>query len=211
MNQGTDEKGSMASCRFGAISVHGPIPTRLYRAFSEEWQAKALLQGDVFVTTLGRCRQYEKKGQGDPWEAREFYAQTKTVHSEMPEFSVVASRLNVREMGSRAELSHCASETYIWDEHMICMTECMSDEVIQTFGRYYVGILDPLKFFKLVSRRIFHRRRIAHGGMGRMVYRSQVYADLDDPPGPLGYVKDPDVFSNQQEIRIRWDPAERPP
>ena len=47
----------------------------LYRFFEEEWQAKALLKGKVWISTLEKCREYECPQQGDSHEATSTYHQ----------------------------------------------------------------------------------------------------------------------------------------
>jgi hypothetical protein len=45
----------------------------IYRFFSEEYQANALAQGEVWLSTLETCRAYEDPAQGDLEEAHETY------------------------------------------------------------------------------------------------------------------------------------------
>ena len=45
----------------------------IYRFFKEEWQADELVKGNVWISTIETCREYEDPMQGDPDEATMVY------------------------------------------------------------------------------------------------------------------------------------------
>jgi len=47
------------------------IPTVVYRFFQKEWQATAFLSGNVWISTIKKCREYEDSERGDKEEAHE--------------------------------------------------------------------------------------------------------------------------------------------
>lgn len=45
----------------------------LYRLFEENWQAESLLNGQIWISTLERCRSFEDDQQGDQYEGSSIY------------------------------------------------------------------------------------------------------------------------------------------
>jgi hypothetical protein len=188
----------------------------VYRYFAEEWQAKALTQGGVFFSTLNRCREAEEAKGADPEEAREVYAQgVAWGNSESAEMRTILDRLGFVDLhGSNIKLGFNVSMRKIPDAFVICTSEDLSPALAARFGQFCVRLDKPVEFFRrlhraLVHRRAQHHRWYHHGWFDRVTYvPSNGYDDLEDSPGPLGFVKRM-PFELEQEARFLFlpDPA----
>lgn len=182
----------------------------VYRFFQEEWQAEALVNGGVWLSTLETCRTYEHPEQGDPGEAQEtYYSGHITGDGDDPEFVEMARRSGVSVgPGSRnITISNCTRRSSIPDAYVLCTTLHFNPaKMNDTFGNFCVEITDPARFFIAVSnemQKIFH---IREGAAGRVIYRDRHYTGLEKPPGPIGFVKPADIYAPQKEFRMLWIP-----
>jgi hypothetical protein len=88
---------------------------------------------------------------------------------------------------------------------VLCTTEAFDpDELSETFGRYCVAISDPERLFRLLTDRLREDHNVAQAAYGRVVYRDRYYTGLEEPPGPIGFVKPPDKCQDQREVRFLW-------
>ena len=191
----------------GARANVSPLPRRIFRHFKEEKHALALLRGDVWISTLDTCRHHEAMGQGDPDEGLLSYHVT-SANSDSPTFSKVARGLELGGLkfaGKSSSITNCGSTFRLDDAYVLCWTETLSQDVARTFGNYVVEVTDARKFFELVTFRLCIKRKLVERMFGPVVYvPALTYSDLQDPPGPPGFVKRPDGYAGQQEIRMLW-------
>jgi hypothetical protein len=184
----------------------------IYRFFPERWQAEALCNGNVWISTLETCRQYEDPLQGDPEEATHTYNSGHIVGgSNDPAFVEMASRSGIHIGGGCSDItiSNCASVQRLPDAYVLCTTsEFCPQNLSDTFGNYCVKISNPVEFFKHVSYALNDQKIIREGGMGLVKYQNRVYTGLEPPPGPIGFVKPHDQYSSQKEFRLLWVPQE---
>lgn len=184
----------------------------IYRFFPEEWQAESLCKGNVWMSTLETCRQYEDPLQGDPEEATHTYNSGHIFGgSDDPAFVEMAARSGVY-IGpgcSGITISSCKNIQRISDAYVLCTTKEFSPQNLSnTFGNYCVKISNPTEFFKLISIALHKKRKIREGSMGLVQYKDRDYTGLQPPPGPIGFVKPSDKYSPQKEFRLLWIPED---
>jgi hypothetical protein len=180
----------------------------VYRYFAEEWQAKALTQGRVFFSTLNRCREAEEARGGDPEEARELYLQGVAAgNSESPEMRTILDRLGFVDLhGTHIELGFNACERKMPDAYVICTSEDLSPVLAVRFGKFCVRLEKPAEVSRRLHRALVHRCIPHHGWFSRVTYVPfNGYNDLEDSPGPIGFVKRLS-FELEQEARFLFLP-----
>ncbi len=181
----------------------------IYRFFPEQWQAESLCKGNVWISTLETCRQYEDPLQGDPEEATHTY-NSGYIHgdSDNPAFVKIAARSGIRIEGCPdSTISDCTRIQQLPDAYVLCTTRDFCPENLSnTFGCYCVKISNPAEFFKRASVALNKHRKIREGGMGLVKYTDRSYTGLQSPPGPIGFVKPRDQYEAQKEFRLLWIP-----
>jgi hypothetical protein len=185
----------------------------IYRYFDEEAYANALIQGNVFISTLERCRDLEKPGQGDPEEGTHLRCQTYAFgDSDSAQIKEVTSWLPIRiDNSTNIEIASNRLVTRIPDAYVVCTTERPADKTSATFGKYCVEVSRPAKFFDLIDARLHRFRSSGPGEFQRVRYTQLEHYDLNPPPGEIGFVKRPDPYAEQQEIRLLWKYGVNPP
>ncbi len=127
----------------------------IYRFFSEEWEADALVQGKVWLSTLNKCRAYEDAEQGDKDEAHLTYNSGYLVgDGDDRDFVRQAKQAGVKiSSGSiNCGIIDCVRTTSIEDAYVLCTTlEFSPEKLSEKFGKYCVEITDPIGFFHAVS------------------------------------------------------------
>ncbi|OPY69566.1 MAG: hypothetical protein A4E62_01794 [Syntrophorhabdus sp. PtaU1.Bin002] len=189
------------------IDEHGQS---VFRFFQEDWQADALARGDVWLSTLKTCREYEDPEQGDPEEAHEIYKSGHAVGgSDDPEFVEIARRSGIY-IGpgcSNITISNNTMITVLPDAYVLCTTtEFSPDKLGETFGRYCVEITKPGRFFKSVSEALERKVSIREAAVGLVIYKDRHYTGMEPRPGPIGFVKPRDIYAPQKEFRFLWIP-----
>jgi hypothetical protein len=182
----------------------------IYRFFKEAWQADALAQGDIWLSTLNTCRAYEDPEQGDSEEAHETYNSGHAVGgSDDPQFVEVARRsgIHIGPGCSNITISNNTRKTSIPDAYVLCTTtEFSPDKLSDTFGKYCVEITNPRQFFILASESLESVTSIRQAVAGKVIYKDRFYSGVKSPPGPIGFVKPPDLYASQKEFRLLWIP-----
>lgn len=182
---------------------------KVYRFFKEKCHAEALCKGDVWISTLKTCREYEDPLQGDPDEAKHIYRSGYMVGgSEDADLVKVAARSGIM-LGpgsSNITLKDNVSIIMISDAFVLCTTKEFNPEALSdTFGMYCVEISNPSKFMELLSFRLNEMHPLKCSLMGDVAYEDREYTGLEDPPGVLGFVKPFDKYSSQKEFRFIWE------
>lgn len=182
----------------------------VYRFFQEEWQADFLARGKIWLSTLETCRAYEDPAQGDPEEAHETYNSGHAVGgSNDPDFIEVARRsgIHIGPGCSEITLSNNTRKTVLPDAYVLSTTTNFSpDKLSATFGRYCVEITSPKDFFFRVSASLERSIPIKEAAAGKVIYKDRYYTGMESPPGPIGFVKPPDLYATQREFRLLWVP-----
>jgi hypothetical protein len=174
----------------------------------EQAHLDALLAGDVWISTLERCRTHEG-GRGDPGEARvDYRSGTIVADGSDPTLQLMAERSGISIGPDVKEVffSNNASTTQLLDAWVLCTTERFAPKRMEAFGKYCVRIDQPSRFCEVVTNHIVKQCPV-HSSLGRVRYRERFYEGIDPAPGPLGFVKPPDIYAEEQEFRMLWTPV----
>jgi hypothetical protein len=98
--------------------------------------------------------------------------------------------------------------TALGDAYALCTTVRFAPEKMKVFGEFCVQISDVRQLFRLVSAAVAGEHTIIGADHRRVTYASREYADTEVAAGPLGFVKPPDEYAEQQEYRFLWQPAD---
>lgn len=194
------------------------LPTRLYRYFPELWQADALLEGKVWLSTLSACRGYEDADRGDPEEASLRYS-SGIIHGNgaSEEVQVFARRarafsgfklLDVDDSVQDLTLKDNVVSASFADAYVLCLT---SDEAMPSgnaFGDCGIAISDSVLFFRLLTIALREELQLDAAVLAAVTYASRTFVGADSPPGMLGFVK-PRHYEWQREFRMLWLPTQR--
>lgn len=180
----------------------------VFRFFKKEEDANTLAQGDVYLSTLERCRSYENAEQGDSEEAYETYNSGHAVgRGDDPEIIRRAqqSGIYISPNIGRVTISNNTRITSLPDAYVLCTTTEFSPENInEEIGKFCVEIKNPREFFNVISRKIDSMFAIREAGAGKIKYADRNYTGLDQPPGPIGFVKPSIPYKKQKEFRFLW-------
>lgn len=106
---------------------------------------------------------------------------------------------------SNITLDNCTRIHRLPDAFVLCTTEQFNPENLSgTFGNYCVEINQPQKFFKLVTENLIKHHSVRESAFGRVIYSERRFTGLQNPPGPIGFVKPPDMYGSQHEFRFLW-------
>lgn len=184
------------------------MPHKVYRFFKEPSHADALSSGIVWLSTLETCRAYEDPYQGDPDEAVHVYNSGHAVGgSGDAAFELIAERsgIHIGPGCSNITVSNCTAIQKLPDAFVVCTTEQFRPEDLgDAFGRYCVEIEHPHQFFRLITAELSKLHAVREAAFGRVNYRERKFSGLQDPPGPIGFVKPPDKYESQHEFRFLW-------
>lgn len=180
----------------------------VFRFFHDPSHADALVAGNVWISTLESCRRFEDPKQGDPEEGFQRYNSGYSVgNSGDKELELIAAQsgIHIGPGSSNITLNNNTLVKCLGDALVLCTTELFEPSVLsETFGRYCVEISNPKRFFELVSAQLRETHEISEARFGRVIYKDRFYTGLERPPGPLGFVKPPDKYSEQHEVRFLW-------
>lgn len=187
----------------------GPV----YKFFSQEKYADSLVSGNVHLGTLNKYRIDEDDEQGDVGEGRQTYLSGNIAGgSNDPEFVKQArlSGIGIDEDNGggfgNLQINNCSNEILMPDAYAFCAsTEYSPENMSKAIGQdYCVKIKDPRKFFTAVSKKLNFIFAIREGAMGKVIYSDRHYTGLEQPPGPIGFVKPVFPYGKQKEFRFLW-------
>ena len=180
----------------------------VFRFFNEEDHANTLAQGDVYLSTLESCRAYENAEQGDSEEAYETYNSGHAVgRGDDPEIIRRAQQSGayISLNSERVTISNNTRITSLPDAYVLCTTiEFSPENINEEIGKFCVEIKNPRKFFNVVSRKIDSISAIREAAIGKIKYADRNYTGMDQPPGPIGFVKPRFPYEKQKEFRFLW-------
>ncbi len=180
----------------------------IYRFFREKEHAEALCRGEVWLSTLEKCRTYEDPLQGDREEAIHTYKSGTVIgNGDDPKVIEVAKRsgLGLRECDGSVFMTDNTYIQHIDDAYVICTTlEYEPEKFAKSFGTYCVKITNPEMFFKSISACLNKKSKIIEAEMGKVTYECRRTSGLEpQPSAPVGFVK-PTQYSPQKEFRFLW-------
>lgn len=180
----------------------------VYRFLRSEEHAQQFANGHIYISTLEACRAYEEEGRGD----REEGVQTRVIDhavggSDDAAFVEMAGMVGIS-IGpgcSNITISGCTGVNSIHDAYVLCTTDHFNPEKLgPRYGQYCVEITDPAAFFKTLTRALLAHAVLHEAAMGPIIYRDRVIRNMDDAPGPIGFVKPPDIYASDREYRFLW-------
>lgn len=131
-----------------ALHVNAQNLQTVYRYFREAEHAAALARGEVWISTLNICRNYEDAEQGDKGEGTLEY-RTGHIKGDYGDesFEVMARRGGVElKPGATNCTLNVTRKMRVDDAFVLCMTEERTPQLAKTFGEYCVEIIEPEKF-----------------------------------------------------------------
>jgi hypothetical protein len=187
---------------------HDWLEGPLFRRFDKLEYAEALCRGEVWLSTLQRCRVYEDSEQGDPGEAIHKFDSGNAAGSteDDPDFRLVAERFGLLQGRLIASsIRHSRMVQQIPDAWVLCASQDFDTALEGNFGKFGVRIDRPRRFFNRVSfaLRFEMVNDIIWPEAGLVRYRPRQYMGVQPEPGPLGFVK-PDRYAYQREARMLW-------
>lgn len=187
-------------------------PSTLYRYFDSEEHADAFAAGKVWISTLETCRKHEGYKRGDPDEGTLTY-KTGIIrgNGDDPAVQLVASRIRVKVApGIRnGTISNSTAIHRLPDAWVLCCTERHQPGGMKGIGQYCVKIEHPRRYFENLTHTFSQYEQIREALFGRVIYAERSYQSLEPEPGPIGFIKPPDLYSEQSEVRMLWVPASR--
>lgn len=182
----------------------------IYKFFEKEEYADDLLCGNVHLGTLNTYRAYEDAEQGDKEEAHQTYLSGNLVGSSNDSQFVEKARrsgINIANANcDNIKITGGTNITLIQDAYVFCTsTEYLPKNMSEKIGtKHCVKIKDPERFFNIVSRKINSISAIRQAAMGKVIYKDRHYTGLEQPPGPIGFVKPAFPYEKQKEFRFLW-------
>ena len=192
-------------------AVQGLPPRRIFRFVDQARFADEFCAGEILLSTLGKCRAYEDPSRGDKDEAVHTYTTTHLVQGVTPEFEAKAGMVGVSVRGSIGlTLTNVTGSNRLSDAWVLCCTERYDARLIdEGFGPYCVEIRDSVLLFRLLSEQLQRERAFVNARIARVHYQDRKFVDVATEVAPLGFVKPPDKYAAQREVRMLW-PAARP-
>lgn len=181
---------------------------RLYRIFERPEYANAFCAGEVWLSSLEKCRNTEDGIRKDAGEGTlEYNSGTAIGSSGDPAFDEVVRRLGMPVQGLQDSIIHdCRSFEKTSDAFVLCTSDGSLEELLK-FGAHCVEITRPFEFLLRLTPAIAERHELAWGVVWKVDYRPRVYQGLEEHPGFAPFVK-PDSFSDEKEVRFIWHPRE---
>lgn len=183
--------------------------SEVFRYFENEEHAAAFVKGEIFISTLKRCRHYEDPLQGDREEGYEHYNTGRRItgNGSDPAFVAMAARAGIH-IGPGAvdvTIENNGRTTFLHDAYVLCTTIGFSAESLtKTFGKYCVKIKSVEKFHSVITEALSSVTEISQSARGEIVYKERFYKEFEESPGLIGFVKPPDKYAAQKEYRFLW-------
>jgi hypothetical protein len=180
----------------------------VYRFLRSEVHAQQFANGKIYISTLGACRGYEEEGRGDREEGFEKRIIDHAVGGSNDAAFVKMARnigIGIGEGCSNITISNATGVNSIHDAYVLCTTDQFNAEKLgPRYGEYCVEITNPIAFFHAITRALLCHAVLNEAVMGPVVYSERLIRNMDDAPGPIGFVKPPDIYASDQEYRFLW-------
>lgn len=200
-------------CRFSnSISQSTRFPDMLYRFVKKRRYAKTFVRGSVRIGTLEAYRKCEQVGRGDKGEGIQIY-NSGVIRGDGTEkdIQVIAQRSGIYiDPTCKGVYINNNTRVVSSDAYVLCLTtKYMPADFAEEFGRHCIQISNPLGMFVEISRTLSKQIGGCFCYAGQVVYDKREYCHLEQPPGPIGFVKPQDLFEYQAEFRMLWHPKRR--
>lgn len=187
------------------IKPNGP----LHRVLDDKGYARDFVERGRFrLSTLEICRRHEglrrDRDEGTEWRESGHSAARNVDRAIQSAVAAIGGTIDPDSVVD-VDIDRNARVQRIPDAWVLCMTERLDSVAPAKFGRYVVEIHEPREFFRLVWHGIANRGHpIRWSEWGRVVYGPHRRRGLQPSPGPPGFVKDPDEYESEQEVRLLW-------
>ncbi|MGM8931427.1 hypothetical protein [Salinicola halophyticus] len=182
----------------------------IYRYLPQEYFSAEFLEGRIRLSTLEACRGYEDPARGDKGEGTWEY-RVERAHGDWddPELQYQASRVGIGigpgSIGTTIE--NCSSYTTHPDAFLLSFTlNPSADFADGTFGSYGIKVTRPDVLFHRITSYLSRDVGIRYAKMKRVVYGDRVQVGMASDPENICFVKEPDRYADQIEIRMFWLP-----
>ncbi len=184
-------------------------PQKVFRFFKEEWQADSLLRGEIWISTLDKCREYEDSEQGDPNEGIQTHLTSLTGGGgQAGEFKIQElirrQGIIVDDPESTIFLSGNQHTQRFENSFVLCTSTVDTPEVRNVFGNFGVQIIDTHLFNSILSFALFDALGIYQGIAASVLYAHQSYMDLEPIPQTEIFLIKAPRYDYQKEFRFVW-------
>jgi hypothetical protein len=184
-------------------------PEFVYRFFKELSHAQALLNGQVWLSTLNTCRQYENNAQGDQLEATRVIS-----HGSFqgPFNSVLDGGFTNSvgfpiHLGPAARIENLVTHEKLRDGYLICATHAFApDKLNKDFGEFCVQISKPEAFMTAIANKLRSEREMEQIGMANVWYATHEEAIQKKLPDHLVPFHKVESYQYQKEFRFLFVP-----
>ena len=187
---------------------------RVFRYFEKREEAEALCEGQVWLTTIERCRNHEKINARDEMEGKRLYTPGLIAgSSDDPANSQRAQRAGLGGMNFTNSIILLGTvEQRSPDAYIFCSTVRHDANAMEGLGDFCVEIQQPCEFANQLLGAVHSEfPRIDRADFQLVVYKLPSFAWDDPEPGGLMFTKDPDEFAHEQEARILFRPTDEVP
>ena len=184
-------------------------PKEVFRYFRSEEYAEDFVKGNILISTLKTCREYEDPLQGDSEEGFERYTPGACISggSNDSDFVAMAGNTGIR-IGAGCQdvvINNAHRETSLHDAYVLCTTiGFSSSQLVDTFGSYCVKIKNLDAFQLAITKALLEISPVDAYFRGGITYKERSYQGMEAPPGVIGFVKPPDKYAVQREYRFMW-------
>lgn len=181
---------------------------KIYRILSSAEYADSFTKGEIRISTLETCRNYEDALQGDRGEGTaryhsKNYSKVDWDHSGFQQ-DALRSGIYIGPGVTDITFHNNTSVTTLPDALVLCTTlEYDPSKLSDTFGNYCVEIYNVEGFFTTLTRALVQRYPIERFYAGRVQYIGREFHGVA-PPTHIGFIKPPDPYEPQQEFRMLW-------
>lgn len=184
--------------------------TALYRYFDERIYAEAFLRGEIWISTLGSCRKAESEERRDVGEGTmEYRSGTIAGNGDSPDIRLISQRLGF-DLGSdfnNISFSGITRRDTLQDAYILCLTEGANRESMAGIGDFAVKIDHPQYFFRRLTKSMEKVVLVKEWGAGKVTYKKREYEGTEDAPAHIAFLKPPDIYEKQREVRCVWLPG----
>ena len=157
----------------------------------------------IRISTLNICRGYEDQQRGDKEEGKLVYSTGDSVLSGT--YKTPFNGISGEDM-TDCVISGTIDSATILDAYVLCTSMNYNPFKMGSFGYCCVKIDSPLKLAYFLTKKIRNELGDVVGKceFQPVIYDSIYFAGDKDLPGPIGFVKNKEIYFDQREYRFIW-------
>lgn len=180
----------------------------IYRFVHGRDHASSFKNGDIYISTMQNCREYENKSRGDRDEGRIKYAITDYMcDKSTPGFEEAMRRVGFWPISGNPTMSfkNCAVINDLGNSYVLCTTlKHIPNILSKDFGDHCFKIEDPALFGLVIARRIqLEDKCDLDFKIGHVAYTGRVFEDINADHHHPFFIK-PKEYEAQKELRMVW-------